>query len=106
MILTIKGPENASVEITRPGTYHLRRAYLVTQVQGPDDKAEVVTVGHTSISKEHLKITIDDKVSLLDSGSTLGSFLNGVRFTETTLTAEGQYDLQLGQVKFKLNYKK
>lgn len=106
MILTIKGPENASVEITQPGTYHLRRAYLVTQVQGPDDKAEVVTVGHTSVSKKHLKIIIDDKVSLIDSGSTLGSFLNSVKFAETALTEEGEYELQLGRVKFKLEYRK
>lgn len=95
-----------SVEITQPGIYHLRRAYLVTHLQGPDDKAEVVTVGHTSISKEHLKIIIDDKVSLVDSGSTLGSYLNGGKFTETAITEEGEYDLQLGRVSFKLEYRK
>lgn len=106
MILTIKGPEDESVEITKPGIYHLRRAYLVTQVQGSDDTSQVLTVGHTSISKNHLKITIHDKVSLQDAGSTLGSFLNGVKFTETTITEEGHYDLKLGRVHFKLDYKK
>lgn len=106
MVLKIKGPEGASVTITQPGIYYLRRAYLVTQLQGPDDTAEVVTVGHTSISKDHLKIRIDDAIHLSDSGSTLGSYLNGQKFEATMLTDEGQYDLQLGTVNFKLIYKK
>ena len=106
MVLKIKGPEGASVTITQPGIYYLRRAYLITRLQGPDDTAEVVTVGHTSISKEHLTIRIDDAVHLSDSGSTLGSFLNGERFENTMLTEEGQYDLQLGTVTFRLIYKK
>ena len=106
MKLKIKGPEGASVTITQPGIYYLRRAYLITQLQGPDDTAEVVTVGHTSISKDHLKIVIDDAVRLSDSGSTLGSFLNGERFEETMLTDEGQYDLQLGSVSFRVVYRK
>lgn len=106
MVLKIKGPEGASVTITQPGIYYLRRAYLITQLQGPDDTAEVVTVGHTSISKEHLKIAIDDVVRLSDSGSTLGSYLNGQKFEDTILTDEGRYDLKLGSVTLKLVYKK
>ena len=62
---------------------------------------------HISIAKKHLSISIDDKVIILkDLGSTYGSYLDGEKFTETKIEQPGNYDLKLGNVKFKLKYEK
>ena len=111
MKLTIIGPEGFNAVITQNGQYYVTRNNLVTMLSESEtppevrDSLAILASGHTSISRAHLKMDIGDIVTLTDLQSRNGSFLDENQFKQTELT-EGSYQLQLGNLKFKVVYEK
>jgi len=104
MILRITGPERV-VEIAERGEYHITRGSKVIMLCGNDSSPQILAVGHTSISRDHLIITVDDTVTLTDKDSKFGSFIDDERF-EKIILKEGKYALRLGRVNFQLYYER
>jgi len=109
MKLTIMGPEGKRAELTRIGRYTLKKVSIGfvdhTLVEANNGEQQIIAVGgHTSISREHLRISLDGVVLLTDLGSKYGSFLDGRRFTRTEISTPGEYDLTVGKVPFALIY--
>ncbi|MAG39869.1 hypothetical protein CMI41_02800 [Candidatus Pacearchaeota archaeon] len=108
MKLTIIGPEGNRAEIEEMGDYYIGRSPgwgRVTSITGSDGESQPIAEGHTSVSRDHLRVLIsDDGVVLGDRGSTMGSFLEDERFDTEHLTHSGQSKLRLGSVEFRLAY--
>lgn len=112
MKLTITGPEGLNTIITKTGQYYVTRNNLLTMLSESETPPEVknslaiLALGHTSISRSHLKMDIGDTVTLTDLQSRNGSFLDGNQFEQTELAEAGMYRLRLGNLKFKVVYEK
>jgi len=109
MKLMIIGPEGVSAEISAVGNYSLKKIQIGfvdhTLIEDDSGEQQVIAIGgHTSISQEHLRISLDGFVTLLDLGSRHGSSLDGRAFHETNIKLPGEYNLRVGKVPFRLKY--
>jgi hypothetical protein len=108
MKLTIIGPEGNRAEIEEMGDYYIGRSPgwgRVTSITGSEWEGQVIAEGHTSVSKDHLQVSVrGEGLALIDRGSSMGSFLEDDRFDMKYITHSGQSKLRLGSVEFKLAY--
>lgn len=109
MGLTFANPNDSYLKATikDKGTYYIDRVGFVTRLYGESQEdAQNLAVCDMSVSRSHLQITIDDKVTLTDLGSKFGSYINGELFEKAEILEPCKCQLRLGQLELELEYQR